>query len=233
MEERLSIRFASSEKEFLTQFGVNFGFTQVHSKVDRCYFLTSDAKALYHNLNQYAYNGSKECFPSQALLRAELGWSKHSVTKYVEELRQKGFIKTIRNPGRPLMYILEELHTISSLVHSEIVHEIRKELFSIDDREMFVIALIEYKESDVHSKVLNVPDPTTYKELIRQWFLQWQGETSKSGEGTRQQGIPQKKRTGRRKSPIIREEDAEKVGDPIQTVKAREKGEAGILLNLL
>lgn len=225
MEERFTTRFASSEKEFLTQFGVNFGFTQIHSKVDRCYFLTSDAKALYHNLNQYAYNGSKECFPSQALLRAELGWSKNSVTKYVEELRKKGFIKTIRHPGRPLMYLLEELHTVPVIAHSEIVHEIRKELFGSDEREVFANSLADYKDSEVYTTVSQESDPNAHKDKVRQWFVQWQGETHVEEPG---QSMPEQPKppqpSGRRKPQIIREEGVEKVGDPTKPEKAKRKG---------
>lgn len=224
MEDRFLIRFASSEKEFLTQYGVNFGFTQVHSKVDRCYFLSSDAKALYHNLSQYAYNGSKECFPSQALLRAELGWSKHSVTKYVEELRQKGFIKTIRNPARPLMYLLEELHQVPVLVHSEIVHEIRKELFNSDERELFVNALLAYKNSETCGIISNSVDPAGFKENIRQWYLHWQsGGCEETLEMAQQLISSQQSMTIRgREQNLVREEGNERIGKPAELEKSSE-----------
>lgn len=237
MEERFTTRFASSEKEFLTQFGVNFGFTQIHSKVDRCYFLSSDAKALYHNLNQYAYNGSKECFPSQALLRAELGWSKHLMTKCVDELRQKGFVSTHRNPGSSLVYTLEELHTIPAIVHSEIVHELRKEFFSSTDREQFATALADYKESELFVKVVGSPDPTVYQESIREWFMRWQsGEVQEAQDEVGiaelessefEEPLTESAKTTvpnrSRRVTVIREEGVEKVGDPTKPEKSRKK----------
>lgn len=224
MEERFTTRFASSEKEFLTQFGVNFGFTQVHSKVDRCYFLSSDAKALYHNLNQYAYNGSKECFPSQALLRAELGWSKNSVTKYVKELREKGLISTIRNTGRPLMYLIEELHKVPVIAHSEIVHEVRKELFGADEREVFTNALEVYKVSDEFKITSSVDNPLDYRELVYQWFVRFKGEPESQEVVEVIEEAPKPLAPRSRQVTVVNTEGVEKVGDPTKPEKGKKKG---------
>lgn len=168
MEERIEVAFASNENDFIHNFGVNKGFSMSYSKVNRCYFLSSNAKQLYHNICDYAYGGRRDCFPSQNTLRAELGWSKQTIVTYTKELVDLGFISTKRRQGKSMLYHIHELHRIPALVHSEIVHEIRVSLAG--DRDDFFQALEDYKESELCQEIMKCPNPLERKHEIIQWF---------------------------------------------------------------
>lgn len=160
------IQFASSEKEFIHNFGPNRGYTESYSKINRCYFLSSDAKQLYYNIRDYAYHG-RDCFPGTETLRAELGWSKEKLSKYLKELIDKGFITVSRRFGKPSVYTIQELHTIPVLVHSEIVHEIR---LRYNNSSEFFEALAKYKQSELCEKVMKAGNPLDYTSEINEWF---------------------------------------------------------------
>lgn len=166
LEERVS--FASSESEFIHNFGVNKGFGMTISKISRCFFLSSGAKALYYNIRDYAYGGKRESFPGQSTLRAELDWSKQTLTDYLDELRTAGLIRTEHKSHKTLTYYIEELQKVPVLAHSEIVHTIRK----YSRREPFFVALKAYKKSALFQTVSQSPNPIEYKEQINDWFRQ-------------------------------------------------------------
>jgi len=58
-------------------------------------FVSPGAKLCYGRLIRYAGEKGK-CFPSQEALARELGVSVRNVRRYIQELRSKGFIRTVR-----------------------------------------------------------------------------------------------------------------------------------------
>jgi hypothetical protein len=161
------IKFASTENSFVYNEGVNKGHTLSYSKVNRCLFLSPGAKQLYHNVSEYAYNDKRDCFPSQAALRLQLGWSKPTLKDYTDELRAAGLITvTQKHVGATYNYHLVELHMVPILAHSETVYEfIEPFKYEGDDLLETVSA---YRESDLFRKAEN--DPTEYREQIREWI---------------------------------------------------------------
>lgn len=165
---REQIEFASSEKEFIHNYGVNKGYTMAYTKINRCYFISSEAKQLYTNIGEYAYHGKRECFPGQESLRQELGWSKPTLSNYLNELRVTGLVTTKhQNFGGTLVYTLHEIHKIPVLVHSEMVHSIREGCGTETD---FYKALELYKKSGLCTTVSNSPDPTMFRDEVGEWF---------------------------------------------------------------
>lgn len=167
MAECFEAVFASTEKDFVYSSYVNRGHTLTYSKVNRCYFLSASAKQVYQNISAYAFGGKRNCFPSQKLLMAELGMSKPTLVKYTDELRESKLISTVQRPNNSLVYTIKELHKVSLLVHSEMVHEIRLTYTSVDD---FCKALDKYRKSNLYKEVCGVSDPRSYEEVINQWF---------------------------------------------------------------
>lgn len=167
LQDRIEVLFASDEKDFIYNFGVNKGYSTSYSKINRCYFLSSEAKQLYHNISDYAYGGKRDCFPSQTILKAELGWGNIKFDNALEELKEAGFITTTSRAGKPLLYRINELHKIQMLVHSELIHAVRKEYQDMDE---FFPLLAKYKESDICSEVSKAMNPFDFKENIYGWF---------------------------------------------------------------
>lgn len=172
--ESFDSRFLSHESDFIYNFGVNKGHILTISKVLRCYFLSSQAKVLYLGICSYAYGGKKDCYPSQASLRAELGgWSRATLNKYLDELRDCGLISTERSGfNSRLTYHIEELHKIPILTHSEMVHMIREE-WGRDLEEIFFEALEDYKKSDLYQQISDSDDPIKFLSEVKRWFQTW------------------------------------------------------------
>lgn len=148
-----AVQFECDEQDFIYNYGINKGHSFSYSKVNRCYFLSCSAKQLYHNIVDYAFSGKGKAFPAQATLRAELGLGKATFAKYLQELRDKGFITCIeQGANKPLIYKVNKLSTNTYIIHSEVVHSIRTELGD-NLREEFITALDEYRESELYSKV--------------------------------------------------------------------------------
>ncbi len=148
-----AVQFECDEQDFIYNYGINKGHSFSYSKVNRCYFLSCSAKQLYHNIVDYAFSGKGKAFPAQATLRAELGLGKATFAKYLQELRDKGFITCIeQGANRPLIYKVNKLSTNTYIIHSEVVHSIRTELGE-NLREEFINALDEYRESELYNKV--------------------------------------------------------------------------------
>lgn len=167
MEDRFEVQFASSENDFIYRKGINTGHTLSYNKVNRCLFLSSDARQLYINICSYAYGDKRECFPSQTRLRTQLGWSKQTLTNYIQELKEAGLIETTKRAGKPTLYYLRELHRIPVLIHSEIVYDIEK---SFVNEELFNKAVAEYKKSSLFKEVSKADNPIEYLEKICEWF---------------------------------------------------------------
>lgn len=175
MEERFYVSFASSENEFIYNYGVNNGHTLTFHKVTRCYFLSSHAKQLYTNISNYAYGDKRKCHPSQRTLMAELGWCKNTLLKYLKELKDFGFISVDRRGAKGMLeYRIEELHKIPALVHSEILHELREEF----DSDKFYDLLDEYKKSELCKRVLESDNPIVFKNEIYSWFTEKRGQVN-------------------------------------------------------
>ncbi len=187
------VRFASTEKEFIYNFGVNRGHSLSYAKVNRCLFLSDAAKQLYHSLCDYAYGERKDCYPSQALLRLGLGWSKQTLSNHLKELEKMGFI-TIEKEGfgKPAKYNLQELHKIPALYHSEIIYSIRPT--STEELEKFYTAVAEYKKSDLCREVMESANPLAYMEQIKLWFKTFLGldNTSNSSEEEKVEEVKEK-----------------------------------------
>lgn len=163
-DDYFELKLVSNEQDFIYNFGVNKGHTLSFSKVNRCYFLSAEAKQLYHNICDYAWGSKRECRPSQATLRAELGWGRHSMDKYLNELRAAELILTEkRGNQQPLLYKLNELHRSQAIVHSEVVHQVREALAISGD--LFHSAL------DIYIKAGPViTDPVRQRAEIHRWF---------------------------------------------------------------
>lgn len=163
-DDPFELKFVSNEQDFIYNFGVNKGHTLSFSKVNRCYFLSAEAKQLYHNICDYAWGAKRECRPSQATLRAELGWGRHSMDKYLNELRVAGLIMTEKRGNKmPLLYRLNELHRCEAIIHSEVVHQIRETLGMTGDP--FHSALDYYIKAGPA-----ITDPLRQREEIHRWF---------------------------------------------------------------
>ncbi|MFF2480261.1 helix-turn-helix domain-containing protein [Paenibacillus sp. NPDC058071] len=138
-------RFLSTEQDFIYNFGVNRGHTLSYLKINRCYFLSAEAKQLYHNICDYAWGDKRNCHPSQSILRLELGWSRSSMDKYMKELRESGLIHCESlGVNKPLLYHIAELRTVPCIVHSELIHRVKEELGVKPDD--FYPAMAAYKK---------------------------------------------------------------------------------------
>jgi len=169
--ENFNVEFSSSEKQFVFKFGVNKGYTISYNKVNRCLFLSSGAKQLYQNLCSYAME--EDSFPTQALLRLELGWSRQTFNSYLNELKEYGFIRQKSNgKNKPAIYELVELHNISLLIHSELVYGFIKEynIGQTDVLNEMYNSINEYKESDLFKEVQNSTDIVYMKDKIYSYF---------------------------------------------------------------
>lgn len=169
--ELFGLNFNSNEKQFIFKFGVNKGYSLAYTKVERCLFLSSSAKQLYHNLSVYAMND--EDFVNQAMLRLELGWSKQTLTQYLNELKEWGFIESDEETkNKPKEYRLAELNKIPLLIHSELIYCFLKQykIEKTKDIEKFLNILGEYRNSSLFTEVQNSGDIIAYKEEVFKWF---------------------------------------------------------------
>lgn len=163
-----TLKFANSETEFVLNGYVNRGFTQTPNKVNKCLFMSAVAKQVYNCILSYAYQADR-CYPSQDTLCAELDLSKPSLIKYLKELVGHGFITTYKNNGRNSEYCINELHKLPVVLHSELIHLIRKankRLF----RGNFSAIVAEYKKSDVYKEVAESDNPAKLFGKINLWF---------------------------------------------------------------
>lgn len=158
-----------TEEWFIHSFGVTTGYTVAPLKILRCFFVSTQAKLLYLNLKSYVYKGKGGCYPSQVSLRLELGLSKDTLTKYIRELEDFGFIERKHRPSLNTYYIFKELKTVPVIYHSEIIHE-AKSLY--ENINAFYKAFNEYKETELCTKLNNTKD---YMEVVnlRDSVLQW------------------------------------------------------------
>lgn len=191
----------NKENEFIHQFGINRGFQTSTQKVDRCLFLSSDAKQLYRNICHYAYGDRRGCFPGQATLRLELGWSRGLMSKILKELIDLGFIATSsRGANKTLCYHIKELNLVPILYHSEIVHGL-KPANSVEV-EAFSALLDEYKSSELYAKVNSSGVPNQFSDEIKAWFSERMSDSSELEED-KSPDEPTEHKTLRRIEPKI------------------------------
>lgn len=175
------------EDEFRHLWGLNKGFSQAWKKVDYCLFLSTNAKQLYRNLSGYVYEGNKECFPAQDLLRLGLRWGKSRFSEALDELRDKGFITTEkRGFGKSLGYHFEELRTVRLLYHSEMIWGIARQ-FGWMDRDRFNSIVSDYEETDLFKEVNNAENPLLYEDVVVAWFLNNLGQPPQEEESVEEQ----------------------------------------------
>ena len=83
------------------------GFTQVPNYVLESRNLSAGAKLTYAMLLKYAWENDY-CFPGQDRLAADMGISRQTANKYVQELHKKAYIRIKRQgQGRPNVYTLK------------------------------------------------------------------------------------------------------------------------------
>jgi biotin operon repressor len=83
------------------------GFTQVPNYVLESHKLSAGAKLTYAMLLKYAWENDY-CFPGQDRLAADMGISRQTANKYIQELQKKDYIRIKRQgQGRPNVYTLK------------------------------------------------------------------------------------------------------------------------------
>jgi biotin operon repressor len=83
------------------------GFTQVPNHILEHKKISPGAKLVYTMLLKYAWQNDF-CFPGQDRLAEDMGTSRQTANKYIQELAKKEFIKIKRQgQGRPNIYILK------------------------------------------------------------------------------------------------------------------------------
>jgi biotin operon repressor len=83
------------------------GFTQVPNYVLESRNLSAGAKLTYAMLLKYAWENDY-CFPGQDRLAADMGVSRQTANKYIQELRDKDYVSIKRQgQGRPNVYRLK------------------------------------------------------------------------------------------------------------------------------
>jgi biotin operon repressor len=83
------------------------GFTQVPNYVLESARLSAGAKLTYAMLLKYAWENDY-CFPGQDRLAADMGVSRQTANKYIQELQKKEYIQIKRQgQGRPNVYTLK------------------------------------------------------------------------------------------------------------------------------
>lgn len=164
--DKFDLVFSNDEKTFIYSDGLNKGHTLSYSKINRCLFLSMGAKQLYNNISEYAYNGKRNCFPSQTSLMIQLNLSRNSIQKYTDELKESGLISVTRTGGGNYVYHLQELHTVKALLHSELVYS-ALEVFK-SKGESILEAVEEYKKSDVCK--YSSEDPIHFRDDVYSFF---------------------------------------------------------------
>jgi biotin operon repressor len=83
------------------------GFTQVPNYVLESTRLSAGAKLTYAMLLKYAWENDY-CFPGQDRLATDMGVSRQTANKYIQELQKKEYIQIKRQgQGRPNVYTLK------------------------------------------------------------------------------------------------------------------------------
>lgn len=163
--DNFDVRLASTEQEFIYRYGVNRGHSLSFSKVNRCLFLSSQAKQLYANLCDYVFEGKNDCYPSQATLRLGLGWSKGTLNTYLTELREVGLVTCEQQgAGKPLRYVLNELCNVICIRHSEMVYSLRPSTSA--EIEKFHSKVNDYRQTELFKEMQQSPD----LDRIKSWF---------------------------------------------------------------
>ena len=96
-----------------TEIRQDTGYGLIPKKIMRDKSLSLQAKAIYSYLASFAGNTGK-AFPSVSLIRTELGISKDTFYKYMEELKRKGAIKVVQDRsdgkfGKNIYYLNNEV----------------------------------------------------------------------------------------------------------------------------
>lgn len=95
------------------------GTVSIPNPIIACNDLSAEAKLIYILLLMYAQSG-RTMFPSIYALAILANISPNSVTKYINELIAKGFIRKEKmNGGKCNYYYLNEIHKIKSVIDSE------------------------------------------------------------------------------------------------------------------
>lgn len=173
MDDLFLIEFASTEKQFIYNEGVNRGHSLSYSKVNRCLFISAEAKQLYHNICDYAYGDKRDCYPSHQSLMFELGWGNTKLKEVIKELRDVSLIDVKSVPGKSSVYVIREINLVPTLYHSEMIYALAKYARenSIYDTKAFQKKVGDYKKSDLFKEVSTSNNPTTFKEVIFDYFF--------------------------------------------------------------
>ena len=170
--ELIELKLCNKENDFIYNFGEINGHTIIPNKILYSYFLSDRAKILYAAICGFAYGNKRDCFPTQVTLMDYLDWTKATLEKYLNELRNVGLIETVSNGrNKPLVYKIRELQAIKILYHSELLHAIRVEL-SLDVEE-WTKRRKAYMKSELFHEVNSSENPFSLKDKVYQWFFNY------------------------------------------------------------
>ncbi|MGA4519174.1 hypothetical protein ACPA0F_18110 [Solibacillus silvestris] len=169
MEEFIEVRFASSEDEFIYQSGVNRGHVQIPLKIVNCLLITSSERHLYDLLRGFMYGEKRSCFPSIEVLLGLSGWSRTTFKKHLAGLIKADLVDYTVREGTTNLYILKEVHKSTTIVHSEMLHQIREELFGRMAGRFYSLK-DNYMESKLYIKIRDAVNPLEYYDELKSWF---------------------------------------------------------------
>lgn len=123
--------------------------------VNRCLFLSIEAKQLYNNLSQYMKGDKKGGSPSQAQVMLELNLTPGMLRQYLDELRTQGMIETVSTTTGVVNFTVAEVVFPMCLKHSELIwRAISSAQASSIPYESIVNDVNEYRQSDVCNKIM-------------------------------------------------------------------------------
>lgn len=112
----------SSEKQFVYHDAYNRGHSQTPRMVKACIGMSPQAKAVYEYIAMFVYEEGKKSYPSVNRIALATGISARRVSKYINEVRDLGFINIIeRGFGQTRLYSINDMDKINLLHVSECV----------------------------------------------------------------------------------------------------------------
>ncbi|MGG3801224.1 helix-turn-helix domain-containing protein [Metabacillus fastidiosus] len=122
----------SDEKQFMFRDAFNRGYVQTPNMVENCIGLSNDAKTVYSNILNHIYEKGDYAFPSIYRLAISCSCSTNSVSNYVNELVEKGFIsKESRGRGRSNHYRVKDVNKVTLLQVSEMFWKCMSQLVNL------------------------------------------------------------------------------------------------------
>jgi hypothetical protein len=148
------------------------GTSQIPQAVNKCLFLSKEAKQLYSSLCQHMYGEKRYSYPSQALLMLELDVAPATLNEYLKELREQKMIRTTFLPAGNLKYILEDIWRPFCLRHSEWIWLLIEEVRKTKDLTYQQIKkdVKKYRNSELYNEVVSSFNGHEHIQLLFEWF---------------------------------------------------------------